>query len=364
MKRRLAIMLLVLALVFGGIFGWHAFVGHMTDQYLASYQPPPVAVEVEAARAEQWDRTISAVGTLNAVNGVDITTEVGGLIQEIYFASGQEVNEDQVLVQLEDRVEQATLKSYLAQLKLAQINFQRDQRLLASKAISKTDFDTSEAKLRDIEAQVERTRALIEQKRIRAPFNGRLGIRLINVGEYVNSGHKLVTLQSLDYLNVDFRVPEQYLPLLHFGQRVAFKVKAFGSRTFDARISAVNAKVDQDTRNILVRASFANEQKDLVPGMFADVKVVLNEPRQLVTLPQTAINFSLYGDSIYVVEDSGENDESGEPILRVTRRYVTVGERQGGRVSIREGLNAGAKVVISGQLKLNDGARVSIGTAS
>lgn len=356
MKKPMAIMLLILALVFGGIFGWNAFVGLMTDRYLASYQPPALGVEVELARAERWDSIVSAVGTLTAVNGVDITTEVGGLVREIYFASGQEVEEGQVLIQLDDRVEKAALGSFLAQLKLAEINFRRDQRLLQSKAISRTDFDTSEAKLADMQAQVERTQALIEQKQIRAPFTGRLGIRLVNVGEYVNSGDQLVTLQALDYLNVDFRVPEYYVPELYFGQAVRFTVKAHGERQFVARVSAVNAKVDEDTRSIRVRASFANEKKDLMPGMFADLQVVLASERPVITLPETAINFSLYGDSVYVVADRAGPD--GKPGQVVERRYVKVGDRRGERLVVIEGVAAGEPVVVSGQLKLNDGARV------
>lgn len=360
MKTRLAILLLILAVVFGGIFGWNAVVAYMADRYLETYEPPPLRVEVQPVRAEQWHSTLNTVGSLNAVNGVDITTEVSGLIQEIYFASGQEVDEEQVLVQLEDGVEQATLKSFLAQLKLARINYERDRRLIESKAISKTDFDTSEAKLRDIEAQVERTRALIEQKRIRAPFSGRLGIRLINVGEFIDGGHKLVTLQSLDYLNVDFRIPERYFPRLYFGQEVLFRVKAYGTRQFRARVSAINAKVDTDTRNILVRASFANDDKSLVPGMFADLQVILAAERPVLTVPQTAISYSLYGDSVYVLRARDDESESG---LVAQRRYVEVGARQGGRVAISKGVEEGERVVVSGQLKLSDGTRVKIGEA-
>ena len=361
MKKPMAVMLLILALVFGGVFGWNAFVGLMTERYLANYQPPALSVEVESARAEQWDSVVRAVGTLSAVNGVDITTEVGGLIREIYFASGQQVEEGQVLIQLDDRVEQATLGSFLAQLKLARINFERDQRLLSSKAISRTDFDTSEASLSDMQAQVDRTQALIEQKQIRAPFHGRLGIRLVNVGEYVNSGDQLVTLQALDYLNVDFRVPEYYVPQLYFGQEVRFRVKAHGERLFTARVSAIDAKVDEDTRSIRVRASFANEKKDLMPGMFADLEVVLATDQPVITLPETAINLSLYGDSVYVVTERAGPE--GRPEQVVERRYVKVGDRQGERLVIREGVAVGELVVISGQLKLNDGARVQIAGA-
>lgn len=358
MKRQMKVTLSALAILFGGIFGFIQVKQYFVAQYIASYQPPPVTVSAEVVQQESWDDFIKSVGTLRAVNGVEITSEVGGLIKEIYFASGIDVTENQVLVQLEDQVEQANLASFSAQLKLARINYSRDKRLLKSKAISKTDFDTVEAKLKDAEAQVERTRALIEQKRIHAPFYGRLGIRQLNVGDYVNTGDQLVTLQALDYLHVDFYLPEQYVPKLSPGQLVRFAVQAYADRVFEAKVSAINSKVDRNTRNVQVRATLTNDAHELLPGMFANVSIILAEQQAVITVPQTAISYSLYGDSVFIISDG--KDEEGKPIQVVERRYVTVADRRAKRVSIAEGLEPGDMVVTSGQLKLNNGAKVQI----
>jgi membrane fusion protein, multidrug efflux system len=359
MSRQSKIVIIAMTVLFGSIFAVLQFKQHMIRQYMANYTPPPVTVAAASAKQEQWDELLKSVGTIKAVNGVDITSQVGGLIREIYFASGLSVTENQVLVQLDDSVEQANLRSYDAQLQLAKINYKRDKKLIASRAISKTDFDTVEAKLKDAQAQVERTKALIEQKRILAPFPGQLGIRQLNVGDYVNTGDQLVTLQALDFLHVDFYVPEQHFPRLHVGQSIRFKVQAFGGRVFSAKVSAVNAKVDQKTRNILVRASFSNSENELLPGMFANVSIILTEQRPVVTVPQTAISYSLHGDSVFMIKDQGK-DDAGQPIQSVERRYVTVADRRLERASITQGVAAGDVIVTAGQLKLNNGAQVRI----
>ncbi len=385
-----AVTLFIVGVVFGTIFGIVEFTERATKVGYAAFVPPPVIVDTELARDEQWDNTLSAIGTIEAVSGVDITTEVGGLVHEIYFTSGQEVEAGAVLLQLDDRVEQANLKSYKAQLRLAQINYDRDKKLLRSNAISRTNFDKVEATLRDVQAQVERTEAIIAQKRIRAPFAGRLGIRQVNVGEFVNSGDDIVTLQAVDALLINFRVPEQYFPRLYVGQLLRFTVQAFGGRVFNAELSSINAKVDDKTRNILVQGSFNNPERELLPGMFANVDVVLDQQQPVVTVPQTAISYSLYGDSVFVVSEQALNIEppntkvkllglevdlkelSGdahfpeipERGLVVSRRYIKVGQHQGGRVAIVEGIASGERVVTAGQLKLNNGTRVAFNNAA
>lgn len=376
-----AITLLTLAVVFGSVFGWIAFRDRIVDSLMAAYVPPAVGIEAEPAQAEAWENTLSAIGTVRAVNGVDITTQVGGLVREIYFASGQEVEEGEVLVQLDDAVEQASLKSLKAQLRLARINFERDSRLLKTNAISRTNFDKVEAALRDAEAQVERTQATIEQKQIKAPFSGRLGIRQVNVGEFINSGDDIVTLQALDELLIDFSVPEQYFPRLFVGQVLRFTVPAFGERQFQAQLSSINAKIEESTRNIKVQGSYDNADNDVVPGMFANVTVVLDQQQNVVTVPQTAISYSLYGDSVFVVSEETlqlktpdtsvsvlgfdidlsmihELEQPPERGLVARRRYVKLGQRQVDRVAIREGVATGELIVTAGQLKLNNGTRV------
>lgn len=378
-----AITLLTLAIVFGSVFGWIEFRDRMVDSFMAAYVPPAVGVEAEAAAATQWDNTLAAIGTIQAVNGVDITTEVAGLVHEIYFASGQAVEEGDVLIQLDDVVERANLKSFKAQLRLARINFDRDARLLSTNAISRTNFDKVEATLHDMQAQVESTEATIAQKKIKAAFSGRLGIRQVNVGEFINTGDDIVTLQALDELLIDFSVPEQYFPKLFVGQALRFTVPAFGDRIFEATLTSINSKVDEATRNIQVQGSFGNIDQSIVPGMFANVTVVLDQLQDIIAVPQTAISYSLYGDSVFVVgeeelklktPDTTVNllgftfdlsvihkmEQPPERGLVVRRRYVKLGQRQAEQVAIREGITAGEMIVTAGQLKLNNGTRVTV----
>ncbi|HUH37949.1 MAG TPA: efflux RND transporter periplasmic adaptor subunit [Spongiibacteraceae bacterium] len=352
-------MLGALALLFGLVFGFDQFKRLMIADALRNYQAPPVVVSAEPAQSQVWQNYLRSVGSLHAVDGVDISSQVGGIIQEIYFASGQEATEGQVLVQLDDSVERANLRSYKAQLQLAEINFQRDKRLLESRAISKTDFDTSEARLQEARAAVERTQALIAQKRIRAPFPGRLGVRQISVGQYVSSGDRIVTLQALDYLDVDFHLSEQHVPNLYIGQPVVLALQAYPDREFAAVVSAIDAKVNPQTRNILVRASFANDDHAAIPGMFADVRVMLRSSEAVITVPQTSISYSLYGDSLFVAEPTAETHDD-RAVYRVTQRYIKVGDRQGKRVAIVDGLDAGELVVSSGHLKLSNNALITI----
>jgi len=358
MKRPMALMIAALVLVFGAIFGVIEGKKILIARFLASYQPPPVTVSAQAARLESWEALIGAVGTLKAVQGVDIAAESPGVVTELLFRPGDTVKAGAELVRLDDRVEVATLKSLQAQRRLAEINFERDQRLLASKAISRTDFDKTEAQLKDVSAQVEKTEAVIARKHLRAPFAGRIGIPLIEVGQYATEGQAIVTLQALDMLEVDFTLPEQELPRLAPGQVVRSRVQAYPEKVFDGAVAAIDAKVDDNTRNVLVRARVPNTGSALLPGMFVSVDVVAGQATQYVTVPETAISYNLYGDSIFVVTEGKRED--GVTELVVDRRYVKVGPRRGGRVAVLEGLADGDRVVTAGALKLDGGAVVTI----
>ena len=344
-----------LVLVFGSIFGFINGKQYLIDRYLADYKPPPVSVAAEAARAERWERSITAVGSLKAAQGVDLATESAGTVKSIRFRGGDSVAAGTELLSLVDDVEVATLKSLLAQRRLAEINFERDQRLLLSKAISRTDFDKTDAQLKDVSAQVEKTEAIIARKHIRAPFAGRIGIPLVDEGEYLTEGKPVVTLQALDTLEVDFSLPEQHLPELVAGQRVRCLVQAYPDQGFDGRVRSIDAKIDDNTRNVLVRAEVPNTALQLLPGMFVRVDVIVEENVPVITVPETAVSYNLYGDSVFVVDKSA----TGE--LRVERRYITAGVRQSGRVAIDKGIAEGERVVIAGALKLDDGAAVVIG---
>lgn len=355
MTKRVIIMLVVLTVIFGGVYAFILGKEYMIGQYLADYKPPPIQVEYQQAEQSYWDRRLETVGNVLAANGVDVSSEVSGLVREIYFASGQEIEAGAPLVQLEDSVEQASLRSYQAQLKLAKINYDRELRLSESRAISKTDLDKSSARLEEMQAQVERTKALIEQKQIKAPFNGRLGLREVNVGEFISTGDSIVSLQALDDLFVDFTVPERYAGVLKPGLAISFQIEALGEKDYLARLSSVNVKVNEANRSLSARAQVEANDGLLLPGMFARVRIVLEEKVPLVTLPDTAISYNLFGDSVFVVSDELA-DEPG--IATVERRYVRLGERQGDRVEVLEGVTAGELVVTVGQLKLDNGSRI------
>ena len=357
MKKPLLLTALALVLVFGGIFGFVYGKKALIARYMASYQPPPVAVVVESVSAEYWDRSISAVGTLKAALGVDVATEAAGTVSRILFSGGETVAASAELFALEDSVEVATLKSLLAQKRLAEINFQRDQKLLASRSISRTDFDKTESILKDVSAQAEKTEAIIARKHLRAPFAGQIGIPRVDEGMYVTEGQVMVTLQALDLLEVDFALPEQQLPLLRPGQRVRCAVQAFPGRHFDGVIAAIDARVDANTRNVLVRARVPNAGSALLPGMFVSVEVVVQEQVPALTVPETAISYNLYGDAVYVLQPA-----TGEGDLTVERRYVKLGDHREKRVAVTEGLAAGERVVTAGALKLDNGARVVLDT--
>ncbi len=352
---RMAVALLV---VFGLIFGAIAIKKAFVSNKMASYVRPPVTVATAPVLAEQWARTVSAVGTLYAREGADLGAEVDGVIRNIAFEAGDVIAKGGLLIEFDDSVEQASLKSFEAQLRLAEINYERDKRLLSSRAISKTDFDTVEARLKDAQAQVERTRALIEKMHVRAPFDGRAGVPLVKVGEYVMDGHPLVTFQSPDALYLEFALPERYFQELNLGGKVRFTTDSYPDRVFDATLSAINVKVDNNTRSILVRADVTPFEGILLPGMFANVDVILQENIDVVTVPQTAITYSLYGNSVYRV--NAETSDDGSPRYSVERTYVVPGDRQGSKVSLLSGLSAGEQVVIAGQIKLSNGVAVVI----
>ena len=355
MTKRVIIMLVVLTVIFGGVYAFILGKEYMIGQYLADYKPPPIQVEYQPAELSHWDRRLETVGNVLAANGVDVSSEVSGLVREIYFASGQEIEAGAPLVQLEDSVEQASLRSYEAQLKLAKINYDREVRLSESRAISKTDLDKSSARLEEMQAQVERTKALIEQKQIKAPFNGRLGLREVNVGEFISTGDSVVSLQALDDLFVDFTVPERYAGVLKPGLAISFQIEALGDKDYSARLSSINVKVNEANRALSARAQVEANDGLLLPGMFARVRIVLEEKVPVVTLPDTAISYNLFGDSVFVVSEELA-DEPG--IATVERRYVRLGERQGDRVEVLEGVKAGDLVVTVGQLKLDNGSRI------
>lgn len=323
-------------------------------EMMAASMPPPSSVEVTPALSVQWQPRVAAVGTLTAREGIDVSNEVEGIIEKIHIESGQLVKQGDLLVSLNDDVEQADLASLQAKEELAQILFRRNESMWKKKTISEADYDTARSNLQVARADVLQTKARIAKKTIRAPFTGVLGIRHVSTGQYVPPGTMLVSLQDDAILYTDFSVPEKHLPDIMPGLDVQFRVSAYADRIFTGSVQAVDAKVDEATRNISVRAQLSNEENLLRPGMYADIDLLLNKPADRVVVPATAIVFSSFGDALFVVE----KNEQGTDIAQ--RVQVITGEQRGEQVAILEGLEGDEQVVQAGAAKLRNNVPVSI----
>lgn len=359
MSRPMKKMLLIVGIVFGIIFIWYAGKKLLFAYFMAHYVPPAVTISATTATAKTWQSILPSVGTLTAVNGVDISSEASGIVKEIRFESGQFVKKGDILITLTTQIEEAQLKDNQAQANLAKLNYDRNKSLLAKKAISQSQIDTLSAQYEEAMAGVEQTLAKIKQKTITAPFDGKIGIRNIDLGQYVSAGTNMVTLQALDPLYVKFNLPEQYINEIYLQQPVKITVNLGAGKTIIGQLNAINSKVDQTTRNVLIQAIIPNKDSQFYPGMYASVEVLLRAQKDVVTLPQTAISYSLHGDAVFVIKQEGK-DKKGKPILKAYRQYVTVGERRGEEVSILKGIKVGDQVVTAGQLKLQNGTHVEI----
>lgn len=363
--RRMLIMLGVVALVVLALAAYKGLAIYREIQQFAA-PPPPISVNAADAVERPWQSRLPAIGTLKAFQGIDLTVEVAGTARDVLFQSGEKVRLDQPLIQMDSEVEQASLGTAQAELGLAQVEYQRGRNLVARQAISRSEFDRLSAELQKADASVAQLQATLAKKRILAPFAGTIGIRQVDVGDYLASGTTIATLQDLSTLFVDFFLPEQNVPQLAIGQRVRVQVAAYPDEVFEGQIDAINPKVEATTRNLLVRARLANPDEKLLPGMFANLQVLLAGETPQVLVPETAITYTLYGNSVYVIEAQHADDGSpanaadGQPVLQVERRFVETGERREGQVVILKGLQAGERVVSAGQLKLDSGARVVI----
>jgi RND family efflux transporter MFP subunit len=371
-----ALTFVVLAALSGGLYYFHFDVkpGIIKNAISAAFKPTPQAVSAEPVKAEQWPRRLPAIGTLRAYQGIDVAPQVAGVVSAIHFASGEDVAAGALLLEIDDSVDQADLKNGMAQLKNADVSLERQQTLVAGGNTAKAQVDTALAARDSAAAAVERTRAIIAQKKIVAPFSGRLGISKVDIGQYLAVGFSMVTLQQLDPMYVDFSTPEQSLRDLAVGQEARMTLDAFPGQTFLGKVKAIDARVSQDTRNVLVRAEFANPDHKLLPGMFANIEVTTGSPADVLTLPRTAVIYSLYGDNVYVVKPAppppaaaGEAQAAtrdDKPALIVERRFVRVGEARGERVAIDEGVKAGDLVVTAGQIKLQPNFPVTVDAAA
>jgi membrane fusion protein (multidrug efflux system) len=359
MTKRMLIMLACVGLLFGGIFGYKAITAHMVEKAMSVHQGQPVTVSTTKAEKQTWQPQLNAVGTVRAEQGVEVTTEIAGLVRDVYFRSGENVDEGQVLVQLNADADEALLNSLKAEAELARTTFVRDQRQFAVKAISRATLDVSEADLKSKQAQVNQQTAIVDKKTIRAPFDGRLGISTVTAGQYLKPGDQIVTLQAIDPVYVDFLVPQQNIARVALGQAVTVTTDTYPDREFDGKITATNPKVDPQTRNIEIEATVPNPEHELLPGMFAAVQVQAGQAEHHITLPKTAVTYNPYGETVFLVEQSAQGAK-GQAELIAKQAFVTVGETRGDQVAVLEGVKAGDTVVTSGQLKLKNGSPVTI----
>lgn len=352
MLKRFFVVLLFLAVIIGVIGGLKYQQFQQMQAQLSQPQPPATVASAQASHAS-WVRSLRSVGSLVAVNGVSVSSEVAGTVSRIAFESGQRVSEGDLLLQLDDTVDRATLAGLKADRRLAEVQLERARNLLERKAISKSEFDEAKAKYDAAEARVEEQREIINKKSIRAPFDGLLGIRRVDVGEYLQPGSQIVSLQALDPIYVDYSLPERHFSRIAVGQTIEVRLDVYPDEVFNGRIIALDSGVDEGTRSIGIRATLANDGR-LRPGMFAEVLTLEEGAQQVLTIPRTAVSFNTYGDFVFRIVEGDEGS------LKVARTQIETGDVRAGRVAVTKGLEAGDRVVAAGQVKLRDGQAVKI----
>lgn len=360
MAKRMTIMLIAVAVVLGLVFGFQVFKAHIIKQVMASLANPPQTVSTVTAGYADWQPATSAVGSLRAVNGANLSLEVAGIVNEINFKSGDDVQAGRVLLRLRADDDTARLRALQATAALAQIVYDRDRKQLAARAISQATLDSDIATLKNDQAQVAAQQAIIDQKILRAPFTGRLGIRQVDLGQFLAAGTQVVTLQALDPMYADFFLPQQALAHLKVGQTATVMVDTYPGETFAGQISAINPSVDINSRNVQVRATLANSDHRLLPGMFATLDIDTGAKQRVVTLPQTAVAFNPYGSTVFVVIDKGGKNAMGQPNLIAQQTFITTGATRGDQVAVLKGVKAGDIIVSAGQIKLHNDSPVLV----
>jgi multidrug efflux system membrane fusion protein len=353
------IVALLLALVGGGLFAFERFRAKAIADFFASQVPPPTPVAAEPARLGPMPRYLDGIGTLTAVREVDVSPEVAGRVEAIAFEAGASVAAGAPLVQLNDAPEQADLASYRAAEKLAIANLERTQRLVRRDFATQAKMDENQEALEAARAGIARSQAVIDQKAVKAPFAGELGLRQVELGQFVSPGDKLVTLTDLTHLYATFTLPERDRSSVAVGQPVELRADAYPDEVFKGEITAIEPQVDPGTRVMRVQATFANPERRLLPGMFVNARVVLPPAADVVSVPETAVDRTLYGDSVFIVTEEGK-DADGKPAHKAVQTFVEAGRGFDGRISIIRGVSPGDVVVSSGQLKLQNGAPVTV----
>jgi multidrug efflux system membrane fusion protein len=360
MLRWFIIVGLLLVLLVGALVGFNAFRSKMIAQFFANNKPPPTSVAIAEAKSEVIPNLLTAVGDLAAVHQVNVTSDVSGRITDIMFTAGSKVKAGSPLVQLFDGPDQGDLANFKAQATVAQLSLDRAKQLAARQFGPQATVDTAQAAYDQANAGIAKTQAIISQKLVRAPFDGELGVRHVEVGQFLTAGTQIVTLTDLSKLYANFTVTEKDSAALKVGQTVRVGVDAYPGRTFQGQITAIEPQIATDTRNIRVQATLDNPDHILKPGMFATTTVVLPDKPAVVTIPETAVDYTLYGDSVFLLTEKKEDD--GKTSLTAVRTFVRTGNRINGRAEIASGLKPGDRVVAVGQLKLQSGAAVAIST--
>jgi membrane fusion protein, multidrug efflux system len=359
MTKRMVIMLAAVAVVFGGIFGFQVFKAAMIKKFIGAMGSPPQTVSAVKAGYSEWQSKVEAIGSLRAVLGSDLSLEVAGVVDTITFNSGDDVAQGKQLLKLRAGDDAARLESLQAMADLSEITYERDQKQFKMQAVSQATLDTDAANLKNAKAQVAQQQAILDKRILRAPFDGHLGVRVVDLGQYLSAGSVIVTLQALDPIFVDFFVPQQSVDQVRLGQTVTVKVDVFRDKTFTGEISALNPKVDTGSRNLQVRAVLQNPEHKLLPGMYATVDIAIGAPQNFITLPQTAISYNPYGDTVYVVDNKGV-DANGKPQLIARQTFVTAGATRGDQVAVLKGVGEGDTVVTAGLIKLHNGSAILI----
>lgn len=359
MIKRFVLMFLVLAVVVAGLLYFNYVLKPAKIAEFLNHPKPAMPVAVAEAVSSDLPKFLTGIGTFQAVHQVTVAPEVGGRVVQISFEPGVTVRAGDPLVQLNDAPDRGDLANYQAIARNADLQLKRSKELLGRQFTPQATVDQNQAALDEANAQIAKTQAMIAQKLIRAPFDGELGIRQVDLGQYLNPGGAIVTLTDLDHLYVNFTLPERDSSKLSVGQAVQIKVDAFPDKAFDAKLSTIEPQIVADTRTIKLQATLDNPGHLLRPGMFANVAVVLPPQPDVVSVPETAVDYSLYGDSVFLVKADG-TDSGGKPVFKVTRTFVKTGDRFNGRVAITEGVRPGDKVAASGQLRLLTGMPVVI----
>jgi len=363
-KKPLIFTLIALVVIFGGIFAWYGLRQHFINQFFAHFGQEPQVISAHAAKKQDWQPYLYAVGDLNSISGADISPEVPGRVTAIYFKSGAPVKTGDPLLQLEDSSEKAQLKNIGAQLQLAQINLTRSQNLFAKKVTSKAALDEASSQVKQLEARFDDLNSQLSKKLLRAPFDGKIGIKQINVGQVVSAGQVVVSLQVNHALHADFSLPQQNIAEVAVKQKVLVSTDAYLDKKFEGFVNAVDSKVDETTRTIAVQATVDNSDGKLYPGMYVTIQLLLPVVPNMVTVPQTAVTYTLYGDSAFVVTLNGKKDAQGHDLGTVKRVFVRTGDKQENTVVILDGIQANDLVVDAGQSKLDDGSSVAINNST